>query len=629
VADLLSTGVSGLRAFQRALDTTGHNIANASTPGYSRQRVELATRIPDRLGSYFLGSGVDVRTVERVYDSLLTGQLRGATSTLARLDTYASKASTLNSLFSDSTTGISAAMQRFMNALQGVSNEPTSTAARQVMLSEANVLRQRLQSYDSRLTELNSEINARLRVEADAISIAADGIAKLNEQIVSQASLAGAASGDLLDARDRLITELSGHLSVSVTEQDDGAWNVFVGNGQSLVVGTRAEQFSTQRDAYDPERLVIAYNAGSGSADLSTSLSGGSLGGLLDFRRELLDTARNELGRIATGLAGAANAQHRAGMDLYSNLGGDLFSLGAAEVLPKGNNAGGATVAVTRSNVGALTAVNYQVEFDGSAWRMRRMDTGATVTMTGAGTVASPFVADGLSLVVSGAAAAGDSFLVRPTAAAVRGLSVLITDASRVAAAAPIRGSAAITNGGDGAISAGEVLDAANPQLRTSTNIDFISATQYSINGAGAFTYTPGAAIDANGWRVRISGAPAAGDRFTVTDNAGGTGDNRNMLALSDALGRGVFSAGTESISGAVTRLVGSVGVATNQARTGAEAQQVIASEVQASIDSSSGVNLDEEAANMMRYQQAYQAAAQIIRITQDMFDSLMRATGR
>jgi flagellar hook-associated protein 1 FlgK len=629
VADLLSTGVSGLRAFQRALDTTGHNIANASTPGYSRQRVELTTRVPDRLGSYFLGSGVDLSTVERVYDSLLTGQLRGATSTLARLDTYASKASTLNSLFSDSTTGISSAMQRFTNALQGVSNEPTSTAARQVMLSEANVLRQRLQSYDNRLTELNGEINTRLRVEADAINIAADGIAKLNEQIVSQASLAGAASGDLLDARDRLITELSGHLSVSVTEQDDGAWNVFVGNGQSLVVGTRAVQFATKRDAYDPERLVIAYNAGSGSADLSSSLSGGSLGGLLDFRRELLDSARNELGRIATGLASAANTQHRAGMDLYGNLGGDLFSLGAAEVLPEGGNGGSATVAVTRSNIGALTAVNYQVDFDGSAWRMRRMDTGATITMTGAGTVASPFVADGLSLVVSGAAAAGDSFLVRPTVAAVRGLSVLITDPSRVAAAAPIRGSAAITNGGDGTISAGEVLDAANPQLRSGANIDFISATQYSINGTGAFTYTPGAAIDANGWRVRISGAPAAGDRFTVTDNAGGTGDNRNMLALSDALSRGVFSAGTESISGAVTRLVGTVGVATNQARTGAEAQQVIASEVQASIDSSSGVNLDEEAANMMRYQQAYQAAAQIIRITQDMFDSLMRATGR
>ena len=629
MADLLSTGVSGLRAFQRALDTTGHNIANASTPGYSRQRVDFATREPDRLGSYFVGSGVDLSVVERVYDSLLTGQMRGATSTLSRLETYAGKAGTLNNLFSDSATGISAAMQRFMNAVQGVSNEPTSTAARQVMLSEANVLRQRLQSYDGRISDVNSEVNSRLMVEANAISTAAEGIARLNEQIVSQSSVAGAASGDLLDARDRLVTELATHLNVSVTPQDDGAWNVFVGNGQSLVVGTRAARLTTQQDAFDPERLVIAYSNGGSAVDLSAALSGGSLGGLMDFRRELLDTARNELGRIATGLASAANSQHRAGMDLYGSMGGDLFSLGAVEVLPERSNGGAASVAVTRANVGALTAANYMMEFNGGAWSMRRTDTGAAVALGGAGTVASPFVADGLSIVVSGAPAAGDSFLVRPTAAAVPGLAVLVTDASRVAAAAPIRSSAAATNTGPGSISPGEVLDATNPLLRSTVSIAFIDATHYSVNGAGNFSYTAGAAIDVNGWRVRIDGTPSPGDTFVVADNAGGTGDNRNALALSDMLGRGIFAAGTESINGAVSRLVGLVGVATNQARSGAEAQQVILDDVQASIDSVSGVNLDEEAANMMRYQQAYQAAAQIIRITQDMFDTLMQATRR
>jgi flagellar hook-associated protein 1 len=629
MSDLFATGVSGLRAFQRALDVTGHNIANVSTPGYSRQRVDFAAREPERLGSYFLGSGVDLNTVGRSYDELLVGQMRGATSSLSRLETYAGKAGTLNNLFSDSTTGISASLQRFMNAVQGVANEPTSTAARQVMLSEANMLRQRLQTYDSRLSEVNSEINARLTAEANAISTAADGIAKLNEQIVSQASLAGAASGDLLDARDRLVNELSQHLNVTVTEQDNGAWNVSVGTGQALVVGNQAAKLTTQQDAFDPDRLVIAYQTSSSSVDMSSSVSGGSLGGLIDFRRELLDTVRNELGRIATGLASTANSQHRAGMDLYGNLGGDLFSLGGVQVLPELTNGGSANLAVTRTNVGALTAGNYLMAYDGSAWSMRRTDTGAAVTLTGAGTGASPFVVDGLSIVVSGSAAAGDRFVVRPTAGAVGGLGVLVSDPSRVAAAAPIRSAAALSNTGTGSISPGEVLDATNPQLRATTTIAFIDATHYSINGAGSFAYAAGGPVDANGWRVQISGAPAAGDTFTVSDNAGGNGDNRNALALSDMLGRGVFSAGTESINGAVTRLVGSIGVATNQARTGAEAQQVIVNDVQASINSVSGVNLDEEAANMLRYQQAYQAAAQVIRITQQMFDTLMQATAR
>jgi flagellar hook-associated protein 1 FlgK len=206
---------------------------------------------------------------------------------------------------------------------------------------------------------------------------------------------------------------------------------------------------------------------------------------------------------------------------------------------------------------------------------------------------------------------------------------VAIRDPSLIAAAAPIRSSAAITNGGTGTISAGTVLDASDPALRSTVSIAFIDATHYSVNGVGNFVYTPASDIDVNGWRVQIDGTPAVGDTFTVSDNSSGVGDNRNALALSAMLGQRVFTGGTESITGSITRLVGSIGVATNQARTGADAQQVIVDDVKSSIDGASGVNLDEEAANMLRYQQAYQAAAQIIRATQDMFDTLMRATGR
>jgi flagellar hook-associated protein 1 len=629
VAGILSTGISGLRAFQRALDVTSHNIANANTVGYSRQSVEFATRDPERLGSYYLGNGVEVKDVRRHYDELLTTQLRGAGSTLGRLDAYLGRAETVNNLFADSTTGIAASMQRFANALQGVANEPASTAARQVLLSEAGSLQQRLQTYDRRLREINADVNSRLTAEAASITTTAANIARLNEQIISETAISGAASGELLDARDRQLAELSNHISVSVTKLDDGSLNVFVGNGQPLVVGTQATKLVTQRDGHDPERLIIAYQAGSSSVDLSSALSGGSVGGLMDFRREMLDPARNELGRIAAGLASVANAQHREGMDLYGNLGGDLFAVGAAESLPALNNAGTAALAVTRADMGGLTGANYVMAYDGSAWALRRADTGAPVTMAGAGTVGSPFTADGLSMVVSGAPTAGDSFLVRPTAKAVQGMNLLISDPARVAAAAPIRTSAALANTGSGLISAGEVLDATNPALRNTATIAFTSANTYSVNGAGSFAYTPGANIDVNGWRMQISGTPAVGDVFTVADNAGGVGDNRNALQLANMLGTGLFASGTESINAAVTRVLSSVGVATNQVRTGAEAQQVIVNDLQSTIDGISGVNLDEEAANMLRYQQAYQAAAQVIRITQDMFDALMRATGR
>jgi flagellar hook-associated protein 1 FlgK len=395
------------------------------------------------------------------------------------------------------------------------------------------------------------------------------------------------------------------------------------------VLGSNAAKFVTQPDAFDPTRLSVAFQAGSSTVDMSSSVSGGTLGGLVDFRREMLDPARNQLGQIAVALTSVANSQHREGMDLQGDMGGDLFLVGAVEVLPERGNTGSGTLAITRSNIAAMTADDTVLEYNGATWSARNAMTGAAVAMTGAGTSGSPFIANGLSIVVGGAAASGDRFLVKPTSGAIGGMGVAVTDPSRVAAAAPIRSSVAATNRGAGTISAGEVLDASNPQLRSAVTIDFIDATHYSVNGAGSFDYTAGSNIDVNGWRVTISGAPQAGDQFTVANNAGGVGDNRNALALADILGRGVLSGGTESVNGAISRFVGGIGVATSQSQGNADAQSVILGDVKGSIDSVSGVNLDEEAANMLRYQQAYQAAAQVIRITQTLFDTLLGATRR
>ncbi|MGH8186938.1 MAG: FlgK family flagellar hook-associated protein, partial [Steroidobacteraceae bacterium] len=434
---------------------------------------------------------------------------------------------------------------------------------------------------------------------------------------------------DLLDQRDRLLDQLSEKVSVNAVKQDGGTVNIFIGNGQPLVLGTVANQLTTVQDSFDSSRLGVAMQTQGGLVDITRNISGGVVGGMLDFRREQLDPARNALGRIGVALTDVVNGQHREGIDLSGALGGDLFAVGAVETLDSALNGGTGTVNATRGNVGGLTDNDYILEFTSGGWALRNSLTGAAVTMTGTGTVADPFVADGLEIVVGGSANVGDEFLIRPTSAALEDMQVLISDPSRIAAAAPIRSGVNPSNAGTGSISAGEVLDASNAQLRSPVTIEFLTANTYSINGAGNFPYTAGGNIDVNGWRVQISGAPAVGDEFTVGDNSSGSGDNRNALLLADALGRPVLNSGTTSLSSAVGQFIGDIGVTTRQAQVNRDAQSVVHEENLAKLDSVSGVNLDEEAANLLRYQQAYQAAAQLIRVADTLFQTILSATER
>jgi flagellar hook-associated protein 1 FlgK len=630
MADLLSTGVSGLLAFQRALDTTSHNISNVSTDGYSRQRVEIGTRPAQAYGNGWVGQGASVNTTTRIYDQFVAAQTRASSSNLEHLDIYASNAETLNNMFGDSANGLSPTLQKFVNAFQSVANSPASVPARQVLLSEANTLQQRLQFFDSRLDQMGNEINSRIKGEVAEVNTLAQGIARLNNEITAGiARTGGQPPNDLLDQRDQLLDQLAQKISVNVVPQDGGAVNVFVGSGQPLVLGANTNQLTTIQDPYDSTQLTVALQTPGSSVDISRNVTGGSLGGLLAFRGEQLDPARNALGRIAVALSDVVNEQHHEGMDLSGALGGDFFAVGDAEVLDNSLNTGTGTVAAARADVGALTGRDYVLEMTGSGWQLRDSINGTAVPMTGTGTAADPFVADGLEIEVGGAADVGDRFLIRPTRGAITDMSVLITDPSKVAAAAPIRATAVSGNSGSGTISAGEVLDSTNAQLRSPVTIQFLTATTYSINGAGSFAYTGGGNIDVNGWRVQISGAPAAGDSFTVRDNTSGTGDNRNALLLSDALKSNVLNGGTTSLGSAVGEFVGGIGVATRQAQVNRDAQNVVYEESLATKESVSGVNLDEEAANLLKYQQAYQAAAQLIRVADTMFQTLLAATER
>ncbi len=630
MSNFLNTSISGLLAFQRAIDATSQNIANVSTPGYSRQRAEMVTRPAQMFSNGWVGNGVEVATTRRVYDEMISDQVRVASSSFSDLDAYSTLMNRVNNLFANTTTGLTPSLQKFSNALQDVASNPTSSSARQVLLSEANGLADRLKSYDSQLAEIGKQIEAQVSGEASEISTLSKGIADLNDQIATAYARANQPPNDLLDQRDLLLDKLASHVDISTVKQDDGQINVFIGSGQPLVVGKQASSLIATADPYDATRHNVALKGPGGTpVDITASITGGSLGGTMAFRSEMLDPTRNTLGRISVALTETINAQHRSGIDLSGAMGGDLFSVGAVQVLPNTSNTGTGVPAVTRTSASALTTDDYVLHNTGSGWALRSASTGASVAMAGAGTALDPFTADGLSIVVPATAQSGDRFMIRPTRTATIGMDVEISDPAKIAAAAPIRTAALSNNTGTGSITAGVVTDPTDANLRTTSTIQFLSASTYSVNGAGTFNYTAGQPITLNGAEVTISGAPATGDTFTISDNTGGTGDNRNALALSESLGKPILDNGVTSLNDATSRLVGQVGSATRQVQSSRDAQEIVQQEAADARDAVSGVNLDEEAANLIKYQQAYMAAAQMIQVASSLFDSLLAATRR
>ncbi len=632
MADMLATGVSGLVAFQRALDTTSHNIANANTPGYSRQQVEFVTNPAEPLGGGWLGTGVNTATVRRLYDQALAVQAQSASSGFQQLDTLATYAGKLDNLFSDSSTGLSATLQGFMNAVQGVADAPADVSARQVLLSQAQTLTDRLKGYTSSLNATEAQVSGQLGNEAATVTQLASSIANLNKQIVSALGINQQPPNDLLDQRDQLISQLATHVNVTTVAQSDGAINVFIGTGQSLVMNGNSSTMGLGPDQFGVTNNRLLLRNGAAITDVTDAIGGGNVGGLLQFRSQMLDPARNTLGQVAAALASQVNSQQASGLDLQGQVGGPMFNIGGVTTLPSTLNTGSATATATRSNAAAITSADYQLLYDGSAWTLTRTDTGASVPLSGAGTNASPFTADGLSIVIGGGTPqAGDRFLVQPTASAVSGLSVAITQPEKVAAAAQLLTSAAASNTGSGTIDAGTVTNT-GAWVRGSYTLSFTAANAWKVTDSSGATvatgaYTAGQPIAFNGVQVKVSGAPAAGDSFLVKDNAGGTGDNRNALAMAALLGKPWLNGGTASLSDAVGRMIGDIGVQTSQAQSGRDAQQVVMQDANSAVSNVSGVNLDEEAANLVKFQQAYQAAAKVIAVSNSLFQSLLDAT--
>jgi flagellar hook-associated protein 1 FlgK len=624
MADLLNIGLSALLAQQRALTTTANNIANASTPGYSRQRVELTSRETERLGRDFVGTGVDIGLTRRLSDEILANQLRTATGGFRRADAFVSLAGSLDDLLAGAETGLTATVQSFANALQDVSNDPSSIASREALLSEARNLVARFDAMDQRMTELADEVRTRMESAAADITALGADLAEINRQLIASGTATGRpAPSDLLDERDRLLEKLAGFVQVSTAQQRDGTTSVFVGTGQVLVLGGDSATLDVTPGTSDPLQPQVVLRGIGPTVNVTQFVTGGELGGIVDFAREMLAPARAELGRVAVGLVTTVNAVHRNGMDAEGQLGGDFFSIAAPQTFSNAANTGTGSVAVTITGVAALEPTNYRLTFSGGVYTLQRVDNGAVVPMTGLGSVGSPFVADGLSIVVSGAPAANDQFYLKPLEHVGGSIGLLVTRSADIAAAAPTRTSALLANTGTASISPGRIIDVTNPSLLATATIAFLTPTTYSINGAGTFAYTPGADIDINGTRVQITGTPATGDQFVIQSNAGGTGDNRNVQDMIARLRDSVFD-GDVSLQDASAALITAVGSRTAELTSQRDVQSLVLEQNRDRLESVRGVNLDEEAADMLRFEQLYQAAARMMTVADSLFQTLL-----
>jgi flagellar hook-associated protein 1 len=642
MSSTLNIGITGLKAAQIGITTTTHNISNAATPGYSRQESIQSNRQPLATGVGFIGQGVEVNTVRRIYSDFLINQVMGAQAASSHLDTQYSHITRLNNLLADATAGLSPVLQDFFNGIHDVANNPADPAARQAMLSASSTLVSRYHSLDANLNGIRSEVESEIQTSVEAINSYVLQIARLNDQIATSESVSdGHEANDLRDQRDLLLTDLNKEIKTTVVRMADGGINVYAINGQALVLGNQSAQLSAQPSASDNTRTSVAYAMSGVTQPLRESdITGGRLGGLVAFRSETLDTAQNTLGRMAIGLALSFNEQHRLGQDLAGNPGGDYFSLASPVASPGAGNTGNAEIAAAFVDAGALTTSDYQIAYDGANYTITRLGDGAAQTAA-----ALPAIVDGLQIsLTSGMIAAGDRFLLRPARNGASGIGLAMSDPAEIAAAAPIRTGAASGNTGTATISPGAV-DSSYPAspLAGPVTLTFNSATgmlsgfpaasTVTVDNHGTLaTYAPGAPvpyaagakISFDGMTFSLSGAPANDDQFAVQPNTGGIGDNRNALLLAALQTRQILSNGTLNFTDAYGQLVSDTGSKTRELEVASGAQGKLLEEASLSQQSFSGVNLDEEATRLLRYQQAYQASAKVMQIASEMFDTLL-----
>lgn len=675
MADLLSIGLSGLRSSQTALTVTGHNITNVNTPGYSRQESVQQTGISQFTGAGYIGSGSQVVDVRRLASSFLTDQVRTATSSNSELQSFKSQIEQLDSLLSNSTTGISPALQKFFASLQTASQDPSSTAAREAVLSQAQGLSDSFNTLYDQLDKQNGLINQQLSALTTQVNSMAASVASYNDAI-ARARGAGAEPNDLLDAREEVIRQMSEIIGVQSVEQNDGSVSLFVGTGQPLVVGNTASTLKAVAGTDDPSKFQIELQTGGVSQNISSQISGGEMGGLLAYRDTVLDKSYNSLGQMAIVLNDTVNKQLGQGLDLNGRAGSQLFtdindpSAAALRVLPQSINTGTGTGSMDITDSSLLTTSDYRLDYDGTNFTARRLSDGVAmnVTVTGTGpytiTMADPSTTpatdQGFEVTINGTPNAGDRFTLQPTRRGAADFNTELQSADQLAFAGSARSEAATNNRGTGTISQPNLTSGPSPidvtdlqdlfgtgipltfdsttntltgTLPAGATLSYVSPSTTALTPGQSNTlrldYTDPSTNNTYSYEFTINGTPQSGDTFTLAQNTAGVADNRNALKLIDLQTQKTVGSGSgagATYNDAYSGLVERVGSLTAQVRVNADAAETVLTQAQNNRDSLSGVSLDEEAANLVQFQQYYNASAQVIKVAQSLFDTLIGA---
>ncbi|TWS00779.1 flagellar hook-associated protein FlgK [Pseudomonas saxonica] len=672
MASLINIGMSGLNASQGALATVGNNIANANTSGYSRQQIVQGTAASQQVGGVFIGTGTTLADVRRVYNAYLDAQLQTTTSLNGDAQAYLDQIGSVDKLLSDSSTGVSAALSSFFTALQTSAAAPGNTSSRQLLLTSAQTLSNRFNSISSQLNQQNEGINSQLDTLTSLVNQHTATLASLNKQI-AQATTAGNTPNDLLDARNETVRSLNELVGVTVQEHDN-VYDVTLGTGQSLVQGSTSNTISAVPGKVDKSQFTIQINYPQSTSDVTSVISGGKIGGLLRYREDVLAPAMNDLGRTAMVVADAINTQLGQGLDANGEFGSSLFNnINSAQAISQrslassSNNVNSGNLDVSITDSGALTTYDYQVTFSSdNDYTVKRSD----------GTSMGSFkldqkpaaVIDGFTMTLNGGdLSKGDTFKVSPTRNGASAIGVQMTDSSQLAFAAPLVASVGSSNTGTGAVSTpslsaaldiygGAALGLKQSQIESAMPVRI--AFDEAVNGTqgyrvlnekgdeiGTGTIVPGQGnkvtinvpvTNADGTTTQIafdttfSGSPGKGDSFDIKFNKDAKADNTNANLLLDLQTKATVGVtaggGGVSMTGAYTQLVSSVGGKASQAKVDATANTAALSYAKEVRNSVSQVNLDEEASNLVKFQQYYTASSQIIKAAQETFTTLINS---
>ncbi|HDS3849528.1 flagellar hook-associated protein FlgK [Legionella pneumophila] len=642
---ILNIAYSGLNAFQRALDVTGNNIANFKTRGYSRQSIQFTPIASNRYAGSYIGAGVSVSSIYRNVDQFANAQVRSTLSYRTQYDAFYNQAIQIDKLLSQDGSSISVPLQTFFDSIGQLNSTPDNIATRGVVLKQSQLLAQQFNSLQIKLEEYERNSTLQVTESVKIINRITKELAEVNGKLLGNNNIP-----ELLDHRDELLKQLSGYTDLSIFDQGDGTISVGIASGDMLVAGTQQRDLvvGTGKDSIFGTRIFLS-SGGNNQVDITDRLTTGMLGGLIDYEKNVLGQASQLIGQMAIGLAQTFNTQHKLGMDMNSQIGKDFFTdfNSPGQMLKRStasaDNSGTAVLSVNISDISQVKLSDYDLiisDTGANELRLIRKSDGTSTTLTWSSSPPTPpagqVVIDGMTITVNDLSqlANNDHYTLTPTRGAARDFALEIKDAYEIALASPVKTTASLNNTGQGQIILGPVLNTAsvNKQFR----IDFISDTQYNLvnvtdsTTAGPFAFVPNTnnviqipdGITPS-YSVVLSGIPKSGDQFTTDYNTGGFGDNRNGLSLGNIQQNKIFSNGSETLFDRYGSLLAEVGGRTNQAKTSFESADILHKQALDFQDSKSGVNLDEEGANLLVFQQAYQAAGKLMEISNQIMNLL------